>query len=103
MSTDKGIIKIILIIVVAILVLSYFGYNIRSIATSPTSQDNFSYIGEVLSNVWNNYLKTPAMFVWNIFVEFVWNPAMNALRHDNTATSQMQTAGNMLPIPQAIK
>lgn len=77
--TDRGIIRTIIIIVVALLVLSYFGYNLRDIVNSPTSQSNFSYVGEVIGNVWNNYLKAPATYVWNIFVVYVWEPAFDAM------------------------
>ena len=99
---DRGIIRTIIIIVVALLILSYFGYNLRTIANSPTAHDNFSYVGEVLSNLWNNYLKTPTLFVWNIFVNYIWSPIFNALLHGGgggTATTTVAQSIGSQQIP----
>ena len=81
--TDRGIIKMIILIVIAILILSYFGYNIRSLVNSPNTQDNFSYVGGVVVDVWNNYLKVPATYAWDFFINMVWNPAVHNLMNIN--------------------
>jgi hypothetical protein len=90
---NRGIIKIVVIVVIALLVLSYFGYNIRDIANSQTSKDNFSYVGGVLYNIWNDYLKGPVLFAWNLFVDYVWTPAINNLKKP----SMTPTALSILP------
>lgn len=75
-------IRNILIIVIILLVVSYFGVNVREVATSPTTQQNFSYVTSVVIDVWNNYLKEPVMFIWNeIFVKLIWETAMANLRN----------------------
>ncbi len=88
---QRGLIKTVVIIVIALLILSYFGFSLRNLVNQPTTQDNFSYAGSVVMNVWNNYLKTPATYIWNIFIDFIWNPALEHLKHvetvDLTATS----------------
>jgi hypothetical protein len=56
---NQGFIRTILIIIIALLILSYFGLNIRTIVNSPAGSDNFSYVQEVMINVWDNYLKKP--------------------------------------------
>ena len=58
----------IILVIVAILILSYFGFNIKDIAESPTSQSNFSYVWNFISYVWNTYLVTPASYVWNVII-----------------------------------
>jgi len=102
---NKGIIQTIIIIVIALLVLSYFGYNLRSIATSPTAQDNFSYVGEVLSNTWNNWLKVPVTYLWDIFVNYIWTPAINILKAgpSTSATQSTSAVNSMLPTAPAIQ
>lgn len=87
----------IVIIVIALLVLSYFGYNLRAIVNAPNTQDNFSFVGGVVVDVWNNYLKVPATFVWNVFVNFIWTPAIDNLKSVNTASSTLNTFQGMAP------
>ncbi len=78
--TNRGLIRTIILIVIALLILSYFGLNLRSIANSETGQDNFGYVKEVILNVWNKYLKRPAQYLWyDIFLKLIWNPAIDNL------------------------
>jgi hypothetical protein len=67
-SNRGGIIRTILIVVAILLVLSYFGINLRSVVNSPTGQSNFDYAKEVLSGIWS-VIKGPVLMIWNI----VWN------------------------------
>jgi hypothetical protein len=36
--------KLLILIVITLLILSFFGISIRSIATSPVATDNFNYV-----------------------------------------------------------
>ena len=72
-SNQDGFIKYVIIIIVAILILSYFGFNIRSIAESDTSKGNFSYVWGWVSHVWNTFLLTPAHYIWDkIVIGIIW-------------------------------
>ncbi len=91
-SGERGFIRTIIIIVVALLILSYFGFNIRTIVNSPTGKDNFTYTQEIMISTWNNILKKPVTYLWNdIFVDLIWNPTIGRLTQlkgtDNTNTS----------------
>ena len=78
---ERGFIKLIIIIVIALLIISYFGINLRKVVTAPTTQDNFSYVATTTVSVWNKYLKSPASYLWHkIFVELIWNPAIDNLK-----------------------
>ncbi|MDP3962421.1 MAG: hypothetical protein Q8Q03_00935 [bacterium] len=57
--------KWIIIIVIALLVLSYYGYDVRKVVESPTTRNNFAYAGEMVSDVWKDYIKPSASFLWN--------------------------------------
>lgn len=46
-------IRFIIIIVILVLALSYFGISIRNIAESPTGTDNFEYLTTMLSMGWD--------------------------------------------------
>jgi membrane-bound acyltransferase YfiQ involved in biofilm formation len=46
-------VKILILIVIAILVLSFFGITIQSIVQSPAGQANFAYIWSLIVMGWN--------------------------------------------------
>jgi hypothetical protein len=64
MKKNRGFIKVVLIIIIALVILSYFGIDIKKTVESPTTQDNISYIKETSTNVWNTVLKAQVISVW---------------------------------------
>lgn len=71
---SRGFIKYIIIIVIAIIILSYFGFNLRGIVESDTSKGNFSYVWNGVVHIWKTYLAGPVLYVWNnVVVDIVWN------------------------------
>ena len=61
----KGFIGIIALIVIAIILLSYLGFDLKKIFTSPSVINNFSYVWGIIKTIWLNYLSVPFTFVWN--------------------------------------
>ena len=79
-NTNRGFIKWIIIIVIALLILSYYGFSLKSLVDSPTTQDNFSYAATTTVSFWNKYLERPANYLWNdVFIDLIWNPAIDNL------------------------
>ena len=73
MKGNRGIIKMVLVIVLALVVLGFFGYNLKDIVNSPDVKGNFSYVWELLAKLWN-WILTPLSWVWdNIAIKLVWN------------------------------
>lgn len=64
-NKQKGFIKTIILIVIALIVLGYFGFSLRDIIKSPTVHDNLQYFKEIVVDVWNLYLRAPIMYLWN--------------------------------------
>ena len=63
---------------VLLLVLSYFKISIRSVIENPEAQDNINYVGGGTRNLWNDYLKKPASYLWNdVFVNIFWQSFIN--------------------------
>jgi len=93
----------VLIIVVALLVLAYFGFNLRSISNSPTFQDNWSFIKGVVVNVWTKYLKAPFDYIWNkVFLPLIWEPAIKNLtrmKDDGTGVILPESAPHLSSPP----
>ncbi|MEA2715022.1 MAG: hypothetical protein QOG91_50 [Candidatus Parcubacteria bacterium] len=83
-KTNEGLIKLIVIIVIALLLLAFLGLNLRSIVNSPTFQDNWQFIKGIVLQIWTRFLKLPVLFIWNQgFVRFIWNPIFQNLLHMN--------------------
>jgi len=71
---NQGFIKIVLIIVIALIVLGFFGFNVKDIVEAPLVQNNLNYAWGLVVWVWDNYLATPAIYFWqNIFVDLFWD------------------------------
>lgn len=73
-----SIIGVLLLGFILILVLSYFKISVRSVVESPETQDNIEYIGGGTRNLWNDYLREPASYLWNdIFINIFWKSFIN--------------------------
>ena len=98
-AREGGIVKLIIIIVIALLILSYYGFNLRATVESPTTQSNFSYAWSGVANIWNTYLAKPAAYLWNIFVNDIWSPSLNDINriNDNQLPSSEQNPPVNLP------
>lgn len=64
-KNNQGFIGIIVLIIVAVVILSYLGFDLKKIFTSDMVQKNFSYVTGVIKNIWSNYLSVPFAFVWD--------------------------------------
>jgi len=65
MKNQTGFIKLIILIIIVIFILSYFGINLRSIVDSETFQNNLNYAWESVKYVWHTYLADPARYLWD--------------------------------------
>ncbi len=73
-NKQSGFIKLIFIIVVAIIILSYFGFDLRSIVEAPETQGNIGYVWGGVVYVWENWLAGPISYLWNdIFIDLLWD------------------------------
>jgi len=67
---NKGLIKAIIVIVVALIILGYFGFDIKDIINGPVVQKNLHTAWDFILMVWNNYLSGPVTYafqaVWKL-------------------------------------
>jgi len=103
-EVSRGLVKTVIMIVVALLILSYFGLNIRTIVNSPAGQENFSYAQELMVKVWDGFLKKPVMYLWkDIFLDLIWNPAVeNLTKIKNGEPDDLRTNAPEIPAPQQV-
>ena len=65
-------IKWIIIALIAIIVLSFFGYDLKVIIDSPLTQKNLNYTKSGVEYVWDGYLKGPLTYLYkNIFIGMI--------------------------------
>ena len=50
-SKEKGVVKLVVLIVVVVLILSYLGINIQRIAESDAGKANFGYVWHLLQQI----------------------------------------------------
>lgn len=84
-NAKGGLIGIIILIIIAVAVLSWYGFDLKEFFTSPQAQKNFGYIWNFITNTWTNYLAAPAGKLWAIWIQYLWTPFMDMLkRGDHT-------------------
>ncbi len=66
LTTNQGFIKLIIIVIVAVIILGYYGLDVRKVVEGPTVQKNLAYVGHVASDIWNGYLKAAVVFIWEV-------------------------------------
>ena len=91
-------IKYIVLGILGVLVLSYFGFDIKAIIESPVAQNNLSYVTGGVKFVWNEYLSQPVLYFWNnIFLNILWGSFMHNLGKINSgAPTELEAAGQRL-------
>ena len=98
MNRKGGLIRLLILIFIALIVLGYYGVSVRNVVQSPTSQDNLSYVWTGATSVWDNYLQVPATYLWNIFVNVIWVPAIKNLEAiQNGQPTDLQYGAPALP------
>jgi hypothetical protein len=64
-NTNRGFIKLIILIVVILLIISYFGINLKGVVDSSTFQSNWGYVKEFIVYIWNHFLSGIFIFIWD--------------------------------------
>lgn len=71
---NGGLVKLVILIVVAILVLSYLGFDLKTFIESDQTQGNLKYVWAFAVDVWQNYIKGPLTYLWDeVFIRYIWS------------------------------
>ncbi len=80
-QTNGGLVGLIIMIVIGIFALSYFGISIRGITESDTGKENIGFVKETSIKIWDGYLKKPAEYLWyDIWLDLSWHPFVETLK-----------------------
>ena len=80
MKKEQGLVKMIILIIIAIAILSWYGVDIKDFFMSEQVQKNFSYVWGFIKDIWSDYLATPASKLWDIWIQYVWTPLIDVLK-----------------------
>lgn len=86
--------------VVLMFVLSYFNISIKAVVESPVAQENLDYVESGTRNLWSEYLKEPASYLWNdIWIDIFWKSFVNNMeRIRDGKPTEIDEAGNNLKV-----
>lgn len=77
---NQGIIQLIIIILMFVIILSLLGVSLSTLFGNKTLKENFSFIWKWTKIVWDKYLKAPASYGFNIFIDLVWEPFVAVMK-----------------------
>ncbi len=89
----RGFIKLIILIVIGLIILGYFGLNIKDILASPVVKENLAYAWEMAKHIWSTWLAAPAHWVFENIIKFLWELIINGLagmKDGSAAEAMMQ-------------
>jgi len=79
---EKGLIKYIFYIFIIILILSYFGFNLKEFMLSDSVQNNLGFIWDWIIKLWKDYLKPIYDFLSSWFGPYISN-TLDGLKSGN--------------------
>ncbi|MEK7120785.1 MAG: hypothetical protein AAB840_01705 [Patescibacteria group bacterium] len=84
MNNNKGgFIKLLISLIIALIILSYFGFDLKKIIEAPLTQQNLNYFYDILKNIWG-YIYQGIVYVWNeIIIGIFWNNVNNIWQSGN--------------------
>ncbi len=62
---QRGFIRTVVFIVILIIIIGFFGFDLRSIIESDVVQNNLKYAWSGVVAFWENILREPTLYIWN--------------------------------------
>ncbi len=90
-------IKYIILALIVVIVLSYFGYDLKAIVDAPVTQSNLGYVWSGVSWGWDQ-VKGPVTYIYNnVIIGILWQAFVSNLGRINAdAPTELQNAGSRL-------
>lgn len=60
-----GLIRTVILFGIVLILLAYFGLNLRGIVASQTFQDNWQFVSGLAIDIWTKYLSVAVKFFWD--------------------------------------
>ncbi len=75
--SGNGFIHIVVIFVMAVIILSLLGVNLKALLLNKTLQENFKLVWDFTKLIWNKYLLRPTVFIWSMAKKYIWMEFVN--------------------------
>ncbi len=69
---QEGLIKLLVLIILAVIVLGFFGISLKAVFQKETVKENLTFVWDAIRYVWDKYLAEQAPYLWNIFYNLLW-------------------------------
>ncbi len=76
---SRGFIQFLILIIIGIIALSYFHFDLRGVLQSDLFHQNLSYLSDISQKIWQQYLSYPFTYVFN----YIWQHILS-LGHNLT-------------------
>ncbi len=53
MNRQQGIVKLVLTVIIAVLILSYFRFDLRRLVENELTQENLAYVWSLIKQLWS--------------------------------------------------
>lgn len=64
-NSQRGIVKTILIVLIGIIILSYFGINLQQVTQSDLLKKNLAFTWGIVTTTWTNYVYEPIIGIFH--------------------------------------
>ncbi len=100
LNRQSGLVQLIVILVIVLIVLGYFGFNLPAIIQSPGVQTNLHYAWDLAVLAWNNVIIGGIDFVWNhVVMGLLWHNIVAGIDKLESSHSSAITPGSFSVSP----
>lgn len=98
-SGNRGLSEIIFVIVIAVIVMSVFGVDLRKIGENETLRITVHYVWETLTSAWGEYVRPAGAYLWgNLAKPYLYEPVRNFFTDDEAVKILEESALEALPV-----
>lgn len=77
----RGFISTVILIIIGLAVIGLLGFSIRDAIANETVQDNFAFVWDKVTYVWDNYLERPTSAAIDFLKSVLWEASSDTLEN----------------------
>ena len=81
-NKQGGFLNWIILILIILIILGYYGFDVKKAIEKPETRQNISYVTEKVVFIWDKYLKKPTTYlVKDILLDRVITPLLESIKN----------------------
>lgn len=81
-NKQGGFLNWIILILIVLIILGYYGFDVKKAIEKPETRQNISYVTEKIVFVWDKYLKKPTIYLGkDILLDRVITPLLESIKN----------------------